>query len=477
MDLSISDTEEFPEKKTRISIPAPSPQAARQLFRTQTSSFEQEITHVMSTHSKTFELEPRKPKKLRSLELNYLVFNGEVSRIKYLCKHKPKNWDSVINEKDSKGNTSLMLAVKLVTKSTSYLKVVKLLLKNSADHTVKDNSGWSLMDEAVSQKNPKLISILFDHMHTQKMLKWSKHKDRLKRMLSSMKNFYLEFNWEFKSSVIPLVGKFTPSDRCKLYKVGKALRLDYTLVGWKRLKSKRRDMSLLFKSSQVTLVNHSKKSLVNPLEEIDSEERMLVISDFLKSSPVHGEFDLVSFECHPCLNWRGKPITQRIGVWNTQKYKVHFKTQMLYKKKTFHKPIPEDYFSNEHLEQPEEVKNVLKSSKATIWTTNEFCFSLRRFLPLLGIMSTSNPSTKKLYDFLSSENLLKVIPQDSFPVKIDIPLSMSIRAVVSFENFQKLQSFDKSLVQLPNYAFLPRKVAQKTLVCPKKRLFLANIVT
>ena len=52
--------------------------------------------------------------------------------------------------------------------------------------------------------------------------------------------------WDFESAFIPLVSKFAPSDSFKIWKKGNAIRLDYSLVGFKNLKTKRRKMTLLY---------------------------------------------------------------------------------------------------------------------------------------------------------------------------------------------------------------------------------------
>lgn len=121
-------------------------------------------------------------------------------------------------------------------------------------------------------------------------------------------------------------------------------------------------------------------------------------------------------------------------------------------------------------------RNMIKNSKAHIFISQEFPFSLEKFLPILKILSTSSATMSKFYDFLSSENLKNIIPNDSFPVKIDIPITMSIRAIITFTKFQYLKKCSEKLVEIPSYVQQQRKIAQKTLTCPKKRLFLANLV-
>ena len=64
--------------------------------------------------------------------------------------------------------------------------------------------------------------------------------------MNNIKDFYFEIKWEFESSVIPLVNKIAPSDTFKVWKYKDTLRLDYSIVGFKNLKAKRRNMTLIF---------------------------------------------------------------------------------------------------------------------------------------------------------------------------------------------------------------------------------------
>ena len=62
--------------------------------------------------------------------------------------------------------------------------------------------------------------------------------------------------WEFKSSLIPFLSKFTPIDTFKIYKrgmfydskksLGTSLRLDSTFAGTKNYKTKRRDLTVFY---------------------------------------------------------------------------------------------------------------------------------------------------------------------------------------------------------------------------------------
>jgi len=67
--------------------------------------------------------------------------------------------------------------------------------------------------------------------------------------LINIPDFYVELHWQFNSSVIPFLTKFAPKDTYKIWKIGSSLRLDFSLVGFDKLKGKRRDMSIIFRDA------------------------------------------------------------------------------------------------------------------------------------------------------------------------------------------------------------------------------------
>lgn len=84
-------------------------------------------------------------------------------------------------------------------------------------------------------------------------------KPHLIRMLNEIDDFYLEFKWDFHSwsewpaiclfilvRLVPLLSRMLPSDVCRIYKKGCALRMDTSLLSMNDKSWERGDVSFLF---------------------------------------------------------------------------------------------------------------------------------------------------------------------------------------------------------------------------------------
>jgi len=429
--------------------------------------------------------------------LHAMVFQEREDLIKRLTASRPRNLTELLDAKDHYGNSALLLAVKL---AASNLDLVEALLEAGADPNVKDALGWSVLDEAVVKGSATLTGLIFDKMHKTKLGKVEQEKAKAVRGLKLLPDFYMEIKWEFDSKVIPFVSKLAPHDTCRLWKSGANLRLDTTLVGWKNLRAKRRNISLLFhgQKSPCTLLvaNHSRQLLVNPLEPVDSEERDAIITDIMKADPIQGEVKLSNSEVKQCMGWTGHPVVTRVSGWSCQKYEIQLSAAVGYKKRGSQvlNVDEESYFRNssgaapkprysfvpppgeeEKAEAREYGRVLQRRGKVNCWTTHDFPLTLQAFLPVLELLSSGHASLKPLHKFLASKSLSRYLPEDTFPVKVELPLNLSIKAVVTFTRCD-LVSSEAAVFALPNYPLESRKVAQKTLTCPRKRMLLANLV-
>lgn len=145
------------------------------------------------------------------------------------------------------------------------------------------------------------------------MIRWETTKTTASESLLNIPDFYVEIGWEFTSSYIPFVSTMAPKDTWKLWKIGQMIRLDSTLVGWKKFKSKRRKISLLFVENELILVNHSKKLLVDVMEEMDMYELDAVVGDIMRMNSVQGDFSVDEYHIQQAVSWLGKPVQATIS--------------------------------------------------------------------------------------------------------------------------------------------------------------------
>ena len=85
---------------------------------------------------------------------------------------------------------------------------------------------------------------------------------------------------------------------------------------------------------------------------------------------------------------------------------------------------------------------------------------------------------QKIKEFLKNDSLKQVIISNGFPVKVQIPVGLLIKATVTFNKFRYLENteeFVKETFAIPDYCkYLCRKEGMKTLQNKKKRLIKNN---
>jgi hypothetical protein len=108
------------------------------------------------------------------------------------------------------------------------------------------------------------------------------------------------------------LAKIAPSDTFQIWKIGSFIRLDFSLVGFQRLQNKRRRMSILCRDHKearkifcegeergheefdIVMVNKDRKLIFNPMEDLDVEEKLAVLTDIMNADPVQNELNIVS---------------------------------------------------------------------------------------------------------------------------------------------------------------------------------------
>ena len=79
------------------------------------------------------------------------------------------------------------------------------------------------------------------------------NSDAWREKLKAMPDFYMEIQWDFKllGGWVPssLCHSYVPNDVYRMWKRGDAVRVDYSLVGFKNLTIQRGKMTMLFSGS------------------------------------------------------------------------------------------------------------------------------------------------------------------------------------------------------------------------------------
>ena len=262
----------------------------------------------------------------------------------------------------------------------------------------------------------------------------------------------------------------------------------------------------------IVLINHSKRMVVFPMEPLDPQERDAVLGDILKAEPVQGELNIRQCTVTPAYGFFGRPTANTIAGWKCAKFEVNLQALVSYIKRGRSTLLPQEkeYFANVRgaairpqfnssvstmfatiLEQEsrpvsrppsppsprhkdDSQYQQIRKGKVSIWASSDFPLSLGDFLPVLEMLSPGNRSISKLHEFLTSEGFAKHFSTGLFPVKLELPLTMTIKGLVTFTKMQ-IGGVSEDVFRIPAYAQESRRVAQKTLTCPKKRMVFANI--
>lgn len=213
--------------------------------------------------------------------LHKSVFTNDLRKIASLLKTHD------LGSKDVHGNTPLHLAVML-----GHKECIQLLLAHDAPVRVKNNQGWTPLEEAISFGDRQAITSLLRKLRKQSRETMETRRPDLTKALIGMGNFAMELRWDFQSW-IPFISRTLPSDVCHIHKKGCNIHLDTTLVDFNDMKWEKGDISFLFNGSAKP--SHSLIVMDNNLKvfqrvryeeseaEIEDEVDILMSSDIVSA--------------------------------------------------------------------------------------------------------------------------------------------------------------------------------------------------
>ncbi|XP_022519618.2 ankyrin repeat domain-containing protein 13B isoform X2 [Astyanax mexicanus] len=193
------------------------------------------------------------PEKSR-YRLHYLVWHNKYRQLE---KELSASEQVDVEVVDPRGRTPLHLAVTL-----GHLESARVLLQYGADVSKENGNGWTVLQEAISRRDPELVRQVLRYRDYQRTSKRLAGIPRLLERLQQAQDFYVEMKWEF-TSWVPLVSRICPSDTYRVWKSGQCLRVDTTLMGFEQMTWQRGNRSFIFRgqdsSAMVMEVDHDRQ--------------------------------------------------------------------------------------------------------------------------------------------------------------------------------------------------------------------------
>uniref|UniRef100_A0A8C2I3E4 Ankyrin repeat domain 13B n=1 Tax=Cyprinus carpio TaxID=7962 RepID=A0A8C2I3E4_CYPCA len=384
---------------------------------------------------------------------------------------------------DPRGRTPLHLAVTL-----AHLECARLLVQHGADVSRENRNGWTVLQEAISTRNPEMVRLVLRYRDYQRNTKRLAGIPCLLERLRQAQDFYVEMKWEF-TSWVPLVSRICPSDTYRVWKSGQCLRVDTTLMGFEQMTWQRGNRSFIFRgqdsSAMVMEVDHDRQlvpcttalNLLGALQPSDEQ-----VAARLSTPVVATQVDTrnISFERNKTgiLGWRSEK-TEVVNGYEAKVYCAsnvelitrtrtdHLTDQHKTKPKGGKTPLQsflgiaeqhigpnnghtmvtqiscpatnplavtaEEYFnpnmSQRDIGQPCHLTTKTQRFKAKMWLCESHPLSLsEQVAPIIDLMAISNTLFAKLRDFIT----LRLPP--GFPVKIEIPIYHILNARITFGN-------------------------------------------
>lgn len=149
-----------------------------------------------------------------------------------------------------------------------------------------------------------------------------------------------------------------------------------------------------YKQFDILLINKDRKILVNPMEDLDEEEKIAVLTDLVNSDPMQGEFKITDQKWEECRSFLGNPLKEEINEYNCDRFKLKLGTHTKAKKmvrKQF-TMSSEDYFNPSREEEEKDHltkvhKDVNKQVECGLWLSNKFPLEIEAFLTVLSTLS------------------------------------------------------------------------------------------
>ena len=139
-----------------------------------------------------------------------------------------------------------------------------------------------------------------------------------------------------------------------------------------------------YKDIDTIMVNKDRKILVNPLEDLDDDEKLAVLTDIMNADPVQNELNITRQEWSEVHNFFGGIATEVVNDYTCQRHKVTVEAQVRSKRKVNQKfsHSYESYFEGAEEFVSDKLtadantfrvaKDVQRTIESQLWLSNEY---------------------------------------------------------------------------------------------------------
>jgi len=415
--------------------------------------------------------EPLTPKEnVAYPELHKLIFDADYETIK-------RGFDEgAYNSKlfaKLNGNSPLFTAVMVCIPNETNVrryKIIDLLFKMGGDPLEKNDEGWSLLEVAASIKNTYIVNMVYKHTRAAKLRLWREKQEVVVEHLAYLPDFYLEIKWDFRSSLIPFLSHFTPSDTFKIWKMGSSIRLDFSFLGYNEGAAIVSDTTLLMREKflirdqyhkvELAVLDKKNRALVNPLDSPDDDEIKESVKEIISNRVVQGDIKIGEVGWKSSKTILGNNKVKKIYGRLAQKYKVNFDMEV--NTKVLDNCLIEESYE-EYIKKITKSKESITTQKVNcgLWISEDFPLKLSQLRVIVKTLAKHNNSFKKLEEYLGNDTIQSILVTYGFPVRIQIPMGHFIYAVVTFTEFKFLEpdfdTYTKTFSIPEGYKLLKRK--------------------
>ena len=253
-------------------------------------------------------------------------------------------------------------------------------------------------------------------------------------------------------------------------------RADFTFVDYRRLSVIHKQLSYFLKLNETKELNflrvdRKKKEYYDPFENLDEEEIQLVLKDLMNKQRMNGSFKILECKLEENNSFfdKNKKIFEEIHGFKAQQYTLNLnfrldqnpteiieyfdlneenylneKTNIVKNVKEFgEKDLQKGLQDGLHIKNDTVIKGIKelekeKKMKTTVWVMHNSPINSEDAVHLLESIASANEFMDKVSEFFHHPDIQKIINDNVFPIKVEIPYNLFIDLTFSFDKYTEI---------------------------------------